>query len=102
VLSPSYDLMLANGGDLRLAVDYHYESMIFDDNANEGPERRDPTNFFDARAIYTPAGDHWSVSLWGKNLTNEVTRTFQAVFLGANFGAYNPPRTFGVTLNWKH
>lgn len=102
VLSPSYDLPLAGGGDLRLAVDYHYESMIFDDNANDGPERRDPTNFFDARAVYTAPGDHWSVSLWGKNLTDEVTRTFQAVFLGANFGAYNPPRTFGVTLNWKH
>ncbi|MDR6530213.1 iron complex outermembrane receptor protein [Caulobacter rhizosphaerae] len=102
VLSPSYDLLLAGGGDVRFAVDYHYESMIFDDNANDGPERRDPTNFFDARALYTAPGDHWSVSLWGKNLTNEVTRTFQAVFLGANFGAYNPPRTFGVTLNWKH
>ncbi len=102
VLSPSYDLRLAGGGDVRFAVDYHYESMIFDDNANTGPERRDPTNFYDARMVYTPPGDHWSVSLWGKNLSNEVTRTFQAVFLGANFGAYNPPRTFGVTLNWKH
>lgn len=102
VLSPSYDLTLAGGGDIRFAVDYHYESMIFDDNSNDGPERRDPTNFYDARAVYSAPGDHWSVSLWGKNLSNEVTRTFQAVFLGANFGAYNPPRTFGVTLNWKH
>ncbi|WP_165184484.1 TonB-dependent receptor [Caulobacter soli] len=102
VLSPSYDLALARGGNIRFAVDYHYESMIFDDNSNTGPERRDPTNFYDARAVYTAPSDHWSVSLWGKNLSNEVTRTYQAVFLGANFGAYNPPRTFGVTLNWKH
>ncbi|USQ96682.1 TonB-dependent receptor [Caulobacter sp. RL271] len=102
VLSPSYDLALAGGGDVRFAVDYHYESLIFDDNSNDGPERRPATNFYDGRIVYTTPGDHWSVSLWGKNLSNEVTRTFQAVFLGANFGAYNPPRTFGVTLNWKH
>lgn len=102
VLSPSYDWSLANGGTVRFAVDYRYESSIWDDNSNEGPEKRSPTNFYDGRIIYTEPQDRWSVSLWGKNLSDEVTRTFQATFLGANFGAYAPPRTYGLTFNWTY
>ncbi len=102
VVSPAYTLGLASGADLRFAVDYAYESRIFDDNSNEGPEVRDPTHFVDARVIFTDPSRRWTVSLWGKNLTDEVTRTFQSVFLGANFGAYNPPRTYGLSLNWTY
>jgi iron complex outermembrane receptor protein len=100
VLSPSYDWDLAGGASIRFAVDYRYESLIYEDNSNTGPERREPTNFYDARIIYSDASDRWSVSLWGKNLSDEVTRSFQGAFLGANFGAYAPPRTYGLSLNW--
>lgn len=100
VLSPSYDLSLANGGYVRFAVDYRYESLIYEDNSNTGPERREPTHIYDARIIYSAPSDRWSVSLWGKNLGDEVTRSFQGSFLGANFGAYAPPRTYGLSLNW--
>ena len=101
VLSPSYDWHLADGAVIRAAIDYRYESLIYEDNSNTGPERREPTNMYDARLIYTDASDRWSVSLWGKNLSDEVTRSFQGAFLGANFGAYAPPRTYGLSLNWK-
>lgn len=100
-LTPSYEAVLSDGGSLLFAADYRYESMMFDDNANVGPERRPATHFVDGRIVFTDASGKWSVSLWGKNLTNEVTRTFQAVFLGANFGAYNPPRTVGATVTWR-
>ncbi|WP_199902569.1 TonB-dependent receptor [Azospirillum sp. B4] len=100
VVSPSYDVPLA-GGVLRFAVDYRYESRIFDDASNDGPEQRDPTNFLDGRIVFTDETGKWSVSLWGKNLTDEVTRTYQGTFLGADFGAYNPPRTYGLTVNWQ-
>lgn len=100
-LTPSYEASLSSGASLLFAADYRYESMIFDDNANEGPERRPPTHFVDGRIVFTAPSTNWTLSLWGKNLTNEQTRTFQAVFLGANFGAYNPPRTFGATVSWR-
>ncbi|MFT4956689.1 MAG: iron complex outermembrane receptor protein [Brevundimonas sp.] len=101
VLSPSYDLYLPGGAELRFAADYRYESLIYEDNSNEGPERREPSEFVDARIIFTPLNGQWSASLWGKNLTDEVSRGFQGTFLGANFGSYLPPRTWGVTLNWS-
>ncbi|MEM5518305.1 TonB-dependent receptor [Henriciella sp. AS95] len=101
-ISPSYVYTFANGVDLTLAADYRYASEIFDDNSNQPPEVRDPTHFVDARAILGNFGNGLELSLWGKNLTDERTRTFQAVFLGANFGAFSPPRTYGVTLSWNY
>ena len=101
-LSPSYTAALGDRTELTVAVDYQYESLIYDDNSNEGPEVRPATHFVDARVVLAGLGDHWTLSLWGKNLTNERTRTHQTLFLGANFGTYNPPRTYGATLGWRY
>lgn len=101
-ISPSYVYTFGNGVDLTMAADYSYASEIFDDNSNQGPERRDPTHFVDARVNLENFGNGLRLSLWGKNLTDERTRTFQGVFLGANFGAFSPPRTYGVTLSWDY
>lgn len=102
VVSPSYVFSLDSGAEITLAADYQYASKIYDDNSNEGPEQRDPTNFVDARIIYTSTSQMWTVSAWGKNLTDELTRTHQATFLGGTFASYNPPRTYGVTVRWDY
>jgi iron complex outermembrane receptor protein len=102
ILSPSYTYGLGAGGEIELAVDYQYESDIWDDASNTGAEFRDPTHFVDARAVYTSATGDWSLALWGKNLTDEVTRTHQATFIGATFASFNPPPTYGVTLRWNY
>lgn len=101
-VSPSYSVDLSGALKLTAAVDYRYESLIYDDNSNQGPEIRPATHFVDARLVVDGIADHWSLSLWGKNLTDERSRIFQSVFLGANFGTYNPPRTYGFTLGWKY
>ena len=85
-----------------IAADYRYESFIYDDNSNEPPEVRPATNFLDARIVLDNIADRFSISVWGKNLTDERTRVFQSVFLGANFGSYNPPRTYGVTVGVRY
>lgn len=100
-VSPSFDLALG-GVQATVAADYRYESLIYDDNSNQPPEIRPATHFVDARVVIKNVADHLSLSVWGKNLTDERTRVFQSVFLGANFGTYNPPRTYGVTLGWTY
>ena len=102
VVSPSYSRHLSNGASLELALDYTYTSQIFDDNSNEPPESRDPTTFYDARVLLHSPGKHWSFSLWGKNLGNEQTQTFQGTFSGVTFGAFNPPRTYGASVRWNY
>ncbi len=87
---------------MKFAVDYVHESTIYDDQSNRPPEIRDPTDFVDARVIYTDPGDHWSFSVWGKNLTNEKTRTYTGTIGGVTFGAFNPPTTYGLTLRYNY
>jgi len=100
-LSPSYTVDFASGAELMFVIDYAYESKIWDDASNSGAEFRDPTHFVDARAVFTAPGGDWSLALWGKNLSDEVTRSHQATFIGATFASYNPPRTVGLTLRWN-
>ncbi len=97
-VSPSYTYAFPGGMELTLAADYRYASEIFDDNSNQPPEIREPTHFVDARIVLDNIADRFRLSLWGKNLTDERTRTFQSLFLGGNFGAFSPPRTYGATV----
>jgi iron complex outermembrane receptor protein len=97
-VTPSYTLVLPGGGKFKATAEYRYESLIYDDNSNQPPEIREPTEFVDANAGYTGADGSWTLSVWGKNLTDERTRTFQTLFNSTFFAAYNPPRTYGATL----
>lgn len=101
-ISPSYTYALNSGATLEFAADYAYESSIWDDASNVGPEFREPTHIVDARFVYTDPSSRWSFVLWGKNLTDEQTRTYQGTLAGITFAAFNPPPTYGVTLRWNY
>ena len=101
-LSPSYAWSLGSGAEIRAAVDYVYESKIYDDQSNLPPEIREPTSIVDARVIYTDPTDRWSFSVWGKNLTDEQTKTYEGTFAGVTFASFNPPPTYGVTLRFNY
>jgi iron complex outermembrane receptor protein len=55
----------------------------------------------DASLQLSGANRAWTVSLWGKNLGDElVTRSQVAVaVIGQNYVNYAPPRTYGVTYS---
>lgn len=101
-ISPSFTQPLWGEVTATFAADYRHESRIFDDNNNQPPEIRPATNFVDARIVLDGLVEKVSLSIWGKNLSDERTRTFQSLFLGANFGAYGSPRTYGATLRWNY
>lgn len=100
-VAPSYTFDFANGGEIKAAAEYRYESLIYDDNNNLEPEIREPSEFVDANAGYTSPDRTWTLSVWGKNLTNERSRTLQVLFNSTFFVAYNAPRTYGATLRWN-
>ncbi len=52
----------------------------------------------DGRITLTPPGKHWSVSVFGKNLTDEVYRTNIIVFFNDEMSSFGAPRTFGVEV----
>jgi iron complex outermembrane receptor protein len=101
-LSPSYRYDLRNGGSVKLSVDYAHESTIYDSENNNKFNTRPPTDFVDARIIYKAPEGHWTLSVWGKNLTKEFTKTYDGGLSGVVIASYNPPRTYGMTLRWVY
>ena len=83
------------------ALDYQYESEVYDGIDNDPNLVRPPKRLVDARLVVdTPYS--WNIAIWGKNLTNEIYRTHQFYLLGGQFATYGPPRTFGATVTWKY
>lgn len=101
IASPSYQFPSVSGFDINASAEYRYESKIFDDNSNNDLEVRPATNFVDARIVISPESEAWTLTFWGKNLTNEKTRSFQTVALGALTGSLLDPRVVGATVGVK-
>jgi iron complex outermembrane receptor protein len=101
-VSPSYTYDFSGGSSLQLAADYAFESKIYDNETNNEFNTRAPSHVIDARLVFKSAGKHWTVSVWGKNLGNEWTKTYDGNISGVVIAAYSPPRTFGATVRWKY
>ncbi len=56
---------------------------------------------FDGRISLAPQGQPWSVSVWGRNLTDEDVRANVIEFLGGQIALYSPPRTYGFDVSWE-
>jgi iron complex outermembrane receptor protein len=101
-VAPSYIYRFANASSIEVSADYSHETKIYDNENNNEFNSRPPTNFVDARLIFKASGGHWSATFWGKNLTKEVTKTYDGNISGVVIAAYSPPRTYGATLRWKY
>jgi iron complex outermembrane recepter protein len=55
----------------------------------------------DASAAWTLPGDHWTFTLWGKNLTNSIiiNQAYSSEY-GTGYG-WAPPREYGATVSVK-
>ena len=90
-LSPELDLV---GG-----VSYTYQDQMFWGPDNLG--REDGYGLLNARiGIADPDGD-WTVSLWTKNLTNELYRTSIIPFAGDEVSLFGAPQTFGIRFTGR-
>jgi len=92
----------ADWGWVRFGVTMDYQSDVFENNINAYDEYRVPRTLWNANLTYH-MNDQLSVQLWGRNLTDEVYRTWQTASGGAHyhFVQYGPPRQIGVTLNTR-
>jgi iron complex outermembrane receptor protein len=84
-------------------VDYSYTSQFFFTAANLPAESQPAYGLIDAHLSIQPPGAHWEVSVWAKNLTNELVRTSVTDFpiFAQTLYAYQPPRTYGVTVRFR-
>lgn len=102
-LAASYEVPLPGGSSLNFGGDLRYRSSRL--NEDSVPLTIPGETLLGANVNWTSADDALSLSIWGRNLTNELdvqglsTRTV----LSANGGTLTPgaPRTYGVTAAFR-
>lgn len=102
-LGASYFAPLDNGMSLEFSAKARHvgEQYLGPNNGAAGFE--DSYTTLNARVTLAAAGG-WSVTAWGKNLTEEIYRTKTQVALGSRTGIlsrFGEPRTYGLSVNYK-
>ena len=95
-----YTTSLGSWADaLKFSLNYNWQSDLFwaTDNIAKEPSY----GLLDARIQLAPADAAWSVSLWGKNLSDKLYRVNIIPFFGEEVSQFGPPRTYGLDLAWK-
>jgi iron complex outermembrane recepter protein len=82
---------------LRLSYAYQDELFWLPDNF----QTEDAYGLLDGRVTLAPEDANWSLSFWGKNLTDELYRTNIIAFLGDEVSTLGAPRTYGVSLGYS-
>ncbi len=88
---------------VRARVDYSHQAKSYFDASNIVNQTQDAFQNLDARLGVTSPDGTWELALWGKNLTDELVRTYATNYplYQQLLAPYAPPRTFGVTLIYK-
>ena len=103
-IAGDYTLAMANDGALDLHVDYSYRSSIFN-NAENTPElRQGAINLLGASVTYRSPADNWSLSLGGRNLTNEryIVSGFNQPAVGFVEATFSRPREWYFRLQYRY
>ena len=85
-------------GEVFLGADAAWEDDSFGLVANNPGSLIEPGFRLDARAGWRSDDERWSVTLWGKNLTD---REYWRATTGANMVYAAPPLTFGVDVGFR-
>lgn len=101
----TYTMAVSDRIEGTFGLDYAYRSKYFPQFNNSPRAEQDGYGLLNARFELRPDDADWSVTLWGKNLTDEVYRTFgqdSAVSgIPTVVGFFGPTRMFGVTLGFE-
>lgn len=94
-------LPLGEVGSLRTQGNLSYQSAMFFNPDNLPINRESSYTLVDASMTYTSANEKWELSLWGKNLTNEVYWNSIINLFGTQFTTFAAPRTYGLSITYK-
>ncbi len=102
----TYDTELGIGGRLRAQASIYYQDEninyyaaepLLPDGGRQFDTKIEEYTLFDAFVTYTHSSEKWHVSVFGKNLTDEIYHSASQYVGGLwTFSTYAPPRTYGV------
>jgi iron complex outermembrane receptor protein len=96
-----YDIPLESGARVRLALDGFYNAAHYKEIVNN--VEVDGQGMLNGQIIFMAPGDRWSVSLWGRNLTDEdyiVDTLTDPINTGWGVFVYGMPRTYGLSAEY--
>ncbi len=91
-----YEIPQVGPWDLSFMVDYRWQDEIYWSVNNTNTE--DDYGLLGARLSYASPDGRYSVSLWGKNLTDEEYRDRASAIFGDEYSNMGAPRFYGVDL----
>ena len=102
-LNTGYEIPLAGAGSLTPSLSLVASDDFPTTQFNTSIDRQDSYTKLDLRLRYQTPDKHWSVEGFVENVTEEDIISY-GVFGGANafFANYDPPRTFGVRVGYRH
>lgn len=100
--SAHYDLPLHNMAVISAEVDTHMTSLQYYSADNNPLVSQDAYWLVDGRLAYTTPNGHFTIAIWGKNLTDKkyVAAAYDVSAFGFNDLIFGAPRTFGATGSW--
>jgi iron complex outermembrane receptor protein len=95
---------LGDAGLLDLSADLNFQDEIFFTEFNNRDARQEAFAMINASATYRAPNEDWSLSVWGKNLTDKYAQANTIIaaplYSFVSVGSLRPPRTYGVTLGF--
>jgi len=103
-IGAKYTYELSGIGSLVAQANYYYSDEQFFSELND-VGRSDSYDVLNVRASLESANNTWKVSVFGKNVTDELVRDFSFVspfLFGEGYVvSYQPPRTYGLELTYQ-
>ena len=102
-IGAQYEWGVGDVGMLMVRLDWSYQDEIFFEASNTPLEVQDDYEILDARIALRAHDDSWELSLWGKNLEDELVKTHIVAFspYRQQLNLYQPPRTYGLTIRFR-
>jgi len=99
-VAATYTHQLGAHGSLTWLGEYVWKDEVFHSPFNLDGVSQDSFGLLNARVTWRTPAENWSVSLWGKNLTDETWYQNSVVNLAFVGGVRQPadPRTYGITV----
>ena len=90
------------GGEFFVQSDYTSRDEFYSNPDNRPVNLNESLSLLNGRVGWNSPGGKWSVTAWGRNLTDEATQIWNTrSFLGIPRASYTDPRTYGMTVRWN-
>ena len=96
----TYDIDLHNGR-LQLTGNAYWSDEYFLEASNDTRAMQDSYAVVNASVNWISEDEDWTVSLWGKNITDEEYFGQKLINALGNLSQYAPPVTFGLTVSYE-